>query len=247
MTIIGNALKVLSLKAVIRAKTRAGATVTFKKGSTTMATKTADSSGYAELDVLSGDWGEWTVSASWSASGIGTAATGSTNVTVSAANTYNITITLQWYLIKNGNFMTGFSHKVVGPVRAAFRDDGNYITLTTDTQVQLSNDYAAGYFTTGIEMAFWQSLKVDSQEVGDDAFAGIVTKTTAREADFSSSVKLCSRRKSFTDRATKTLNISGVTGTKYIALQAKAWFYQDSGGPDGSHGEIRVYNLYLEG
>ena len=76
MAIVGNAIYVLSTKSLIHVTTKPGATVTFKKGSTTMATKTANASGIAELEVLSGDWGSWTISGSWSASGISNAANG---------------------------------------------------------------------------------------------------------------------------------------------------------------------------
>jgi len=252
MAIIGNPITLITLKAVINVTTKAGATVTFKKGSTTMGTKTATATtagqGVASLEVLSGDWGAYSISVSWTQSGISTAATGSASVTVSAATTYNVTANLTWYLIKDGNFCTGFATSVVGPTRAVFEDSGDYIRLTMDTYEQPANDFASGYFTQGIDMAYWNSMTIDTQEKGQQAWAGLTTDTSAQEASFTNSVQLLPGQQSYYDtRSTSTLSLSGVTGTKYVALRTKGWVYIDSGGIQGSAGIIRVWNLYLQG
>ena len=248
MAIVGNAISLITLKALIHVTTKPGATVTFKKGSTTMGTKTANSSGVAELEVLSGDWGSWTIDVSWSASGIATAATGSSSVTISAATTYNVSVTVKWYLIQNGNFCSGFNHTyhATTGTRNEFRDEGDYIWLTTDTQMQYGNSFVSGYFTNGIDMGDWNNMYIDCQAIGGNSYAGIVTDTSAGEASFSNSVLTGGTVKAYTARDTKNLSLSGVTGTKYIALRAQSFAVWDSSGVSGSYGAIKVYNLYLQ-
>lgn len=245
MAIIGDALSVLSLKSLIHVTTKPGATVTFKKGSTTMATKTANSSGVAELEVLSGDWGSWTISGSWSASGISNAATGSSSVTLSEPTTYNVSVPLTWYLIQNGNF-TGFGHKVVGwnGTRSVFEDSGDYIWLSDDIYAQGANHrYASGYFTNAISVDDWKTMYIDFSGRGESDHMGLVTSTSAQQASFTNSMELVYHQgESYTGRTTKNLDISGVTGTRYVALRVQANY---SPGYSNYPGDLRIYNLYL--
>ena len=242
MAIIGNALSVLTLKSLIHVTTKPGATVTFKKGSTTMATKTANASGVAELEVLSGDWGSWTISGSWSASGISNAATGSSSVTISEPTTYNVSVPLTWYLIQNGNF-TGFSHRIASYLgRSKFDDDGSYIWLCYDPYEQSANAYASGYFTNAISMNDWKTMYIDFEGKGQSANMGLVTDTTwPVEASFTNSVQLVSWLKNYSSRSTQSLNISGVTGTRYVGLRVRTAY----GEFDSYPGALKIYNLYL--
>lgn len=248
MSIVGKGATVLALRAYINVTTKPNASVSFIKGGTTVATKTADGSGNTSLEVLAYNWGEWTVSVSWTQSGISTAATGSASVTISEPTSYAVTVGLTWYLIKNGNFCAGFGHKYVatGGARNAFGDYGDYIWLTTDTASQMSNTYISGYFTDAIDMDYWNSLIIDCQGIGSSTYGGVVTATSAGEASFTNSVKISGQTKSYTSRSTKTVGLSGVSGTRYVALRASAWSYWDSGGTTGSYGGIRIYNLYLQ-
>lgn len=239
MAIIGDAIKLITLKALIHVTTKPGATVTFKKGSTTMATKTANSSGVAELEVLSGDWGSWTITGSASPS-----ASGSASVTLSAPTTYNVTLTLTQYIIQNGNFVSGFSHSVnaAGQPHAGasyFSDQGDYIEL--QTYQGGSNEVVSGYITTGIDMSGWNTLYIDGCGKGDSGYAGPANNTSDNPPSFSTSVQLFGQIESINSRSTKSLNVSGITGTKYLALRAKAWVWQD----EGAGGTIRIYNMYL--
>lgn len=240
MAIIGNALSVLALKANIYVTTRPGATVTFKKGSTTMGTLTADGSGHCNLEVLIPNFGSWTVTSTTGSD------TGSASVTVSDTIQYNVTVAQRKYLIQNGNFIVS-GHKVVGKSTSAFEDYGDYIWLATDKNLNPDNNVISGYFTAGIDMGYWKTMYIDSQQRGDGAYAGLTTSTSAQEASFTNSVQLCGQRTSYDSRSTKSLNISSVTGTKYIALKVGSWVYIDSGGIQGSYGVIRVWNLYLQG
>lgn len=234
--------------AYIRVTTKPGATVTFVKGGTTFSTKTADSSGIAQLEVRLVDWGTFTINGSWSASGIATAATGSASVTISASTTYNVTVALKWYLIQNGNFCNGFTttKKSDYGTRTAFEDNGDYVWLTTDIYDNPENNIVSGYFTNGIEMDYWNTLYIDSKEKGT-SYVGVTTDTTAASASFTNSLQLCSHIKSFDTRSTKSLSLSGVTGTKYVALRTNGWVSWSSSGPDGTGGFIDIWNLYLQG
>ena len=242
MAIIGNALSVLTLKSLIHVTTKPNATVTFKKGSTTMATKTANASGIAELEVLSGDWGSWTISGSWSASGISNAATGSSSVTISEPTTYNVSVPLLWYLIQNGNF-TGFGHKIESYFpRSDFKDDGDYVWLCYDTYEQTANAYASGYFTNGISMNDWKTMYIDFSGKGESAHMGLVTDTSLVQASFTNSKALVSQRSSYSSRGTQSLDISGVTGTRYVGLRVQSFYSEYRNCP----GSLRIYNLYLQ-
>ena len=234
MAIIGDALSVLSLKSLIHVTTKPGATVTFKKGSATMATKTANSSGVAELEVLSGDWGSWTISCSWSQSGISNAATGSSSVTLSEPRTYNVNVQLTWYLIQNGNF-TGFGHTIASYLqRSKFEDNGNYIWLCYDPYAQAANAYASGYFTNA-------TMTIDFEGKGESAHMGLVTDTSLVQASFTNSVQLVSQRSSYSSRGTQSLDISGVTGTRYVGLRVQTFYSEYRYCP----GDLAIYNLYL--
>ena len=244
MEIVGNAISLVTLKALIHVTTKPGATITFNKGSTTMATKTADSNGVAELEVLSGDWGSWTISGSWNQSGISTAATGSTSLTISEAKTYNASMPLRWYLISGGNFSAGFSTSKSGGAggeRGQFKDNGDYVWLTYDIYTQSANSSISGYFTNGIDMTDWGTLVIDSQERGNSSYVG-VTADTSGQASFTASYLLAGQRSDFSSRSTKSMSLSSVTGTKYVALKTSSWYSEYSSGT----GTIRIYNLYLQ-
>lgn len=241
MAIIGNALSVLTLKSLIHVTTKPSATVTFKKGSTTMATKTANSSGIAELEVLSGDWGSWTISCSWSQGGISNAATGSGSVTLSEPTTYNVSVPLTWYLIQNGNF-TGFSHTIASYLgRSKFDDDGSYIWLCYDPYEQSANAYASGYFTNAISMNDWKTMTIDFEGKGENDDMGLVTDTSLVQASFTNSTRLVQQRSSYSSRGTQSLDISGVTGTRYVGLRVESFYSEYRSCP----GSLRIYNLYL--
>lgn len=241
MAIIGDALSVLTLKSLIHVTTKPGATVTFKKGSTTMATKIADG-GVAELEVLSGDWGSWTISGSWSASGISNAATGSGSLTISEPTTYNVSVPLTWYLIQDGNFK-GFGHKIESFLsRSKFADNGSYIWLCYDEYEQAANAYASGYFTNAISMNDWKTLSIDFEGKGESDRIGLVTDITLVEASFTNSKEIVSQRSSYSSRGTQSLNISGVTGTRYVGLRVESFYSEYRSCP----GSLRIYNLYLQ-
>lgn len=249
MAIVGNAVTLITLKALIHVTTKPGATVTFKKGSTTMGTKTANASGIAELEVLSGDWGSWSISASWSASGIAEKAEGSVSAfTISAATTYNKTITLKWYLIKNGDFCEGFNTTFAGNnPRSRFEHvnaDTDYVWLTNDNQGQTAlSSYASGYFTNGISMNDWKTMYISFSGRGESDYMGLVDTASGAEANFTNSVRIVYRQGPSYAGGTGSLDVSGVTGTKYVALRVHATY---SAGYSNWPGDLHIYDLYLE-
>lgn len=240
MGIIGNALSVLALKAKILVTTMPGSTVTFTKDEIS-GTVTADESGNCEYEVLIPNFGTWTVTAT-NGNASGTAAVDVTDIIA-----YSVTVTMRLYFIQNGDFAEWVTRKVVGETRSVFADKGSYVWLTTDSVENPSNIVASGYFTNEIDMGFWKTLYVDSQEKGQSTHAGLVTGTTLKEASFTNSVRLAGQRESYDSRSTKTLDVTSVTGTRYVALRARGWILIDSGGATGAPGIIRVWNMYLEG
>ena len=230
--------------AFIHVTTKPSATVTFVKGGSTYSTKTANSSGIADLEVPFRDWGAFTINGSWSQSGISNAATGSGSVTISAATTYNVSVALKWYLIQSGNW-TGFSHTYHGADHPDFRDEGDYIWLSNDVWSNPSlNGYTSGYFTNAISVDDWKTMVIDFQGRGESDHMGLVTDTSQNQASFTNSVRLVYQKGTgYTTRATQTLDITSATGTKYVALRVHANY---SPGYSDWPGDLRVYNLYLQ-
>lgn len=238
MTIVGNGISVLALKAKIHVKTMPGATVSFIKGGVTAATMTANGSGNCDYEILVPNFGEWTVSAS------GGGGSGSSSVTVSDVVTYNVTVVLTRYFIKDGNFVSGVTHNHV-PSERWFKDDGDYVIL--QTYQGGSNEYTSGYLSPAVAFGYWKTLYIDSQEVGDGANAGVSSGHSAQQASFSASVQLCSRRETWDSRHTSSCSVASVTGSQYLALRAKAWINSESIPVHGAGGQIKVWNMWLSG
>ena len=150
---------------------------------------------------------------------------------------------LTWYLIQNGNFISGVGHSFVGSGAANFSDEGDYIRL--HTYMGGSQEYASGYLTNAISMTDWKTMYIDSQEGGDSAYAGPANNTSDNPPTFSTYVAMCGQRKTLDSRHTSSLNISSITGNKYIAIRAKAWASWDGGSAVGMGGDVRIWNLWL--
>ena len=244
MAIIGKGLSVLALKALISVTTKPGSTVTFKLGSVTMSTQTANSSGVCSLEVLVPNFGTWTISA------VNGTASGSATVTVSDTVTYSVTVNMVMYLIRNGNFSSGFSHTLVPPTgstNCGFTDDGDYIHLHT-LLTNHSWQRCAGYFSAiNFSDGFWKNIVIDYQAEGDPARVGLVSGTPTYDPSYSVYKNLNSRNTNLTARATSTLDISSQSGSKYVTLRAAAWTYEDEWGTvmGWTAGRLYVYNLYL--
>ena len=241
MAIIGDALSVLSLRATIHVTTMPGATVKLTHGGTTV-TLTANASGNCDLEVMVPDFGTWNLTAtSGNASG-----TASVNV-ASVATTYNVTVTLVLWIIQSGNFASWTGHNRVGGGSGAyFSDQGSYVELSTYQGGSL--DYIAGYITPAVSFGYWKSLVIDSQEKGDKAYAGAASNNSSNPPSFSASKQLVGKVETWDSRHTSTCDVSGVTGSKYIAIQGKAWIEQYSQAVwIGTGGNVRIWNMYLTG
>lgn len=253
MAIVGNAIYVLALKALIHVTTKPGATVTFKKGSTTMATKTANSSGVAELEVLSGDWGSWTITSTSSV------ATNSSTITVSAVQTYNVSLPLTLWLIQNGNFASGVTHDFASEnaVSGSFNDAGDYVLLHQGATRPDNWDIITGYLYPAITFdGYWKTLYVETSEkgyciTGAHPIAGI-TSNSGATSSFASQVQLRSGsgtsryQKNFNSKHTSSLNVSNARGTYKVAFRCAMFDYYDSyQALQYADGEIRIWNAYL--
>lgn len=241
MAIIGQPLSVLSLKALIHVTTMPGASVKFTHGSIS-ATLTANGSGNCDYEVRVPDFGTWSIT---STSGY---ASGSASVNVAAvAVTYNVTVTLIWYFIQNGNWTSGIGHSIVQSGGSGwFKDDGNYILA--QTYQGGSNTSVAAYMTPAVSFTgYWKTLYIDSQQIGDRAYAGVATNTSANPPNFSASVRLCGRIENWDSRHTSSVSVSGVRGSHYLALEPRSWAAWDGSVVHGSGGNIRVWNMWLSG
>lgn len=253
MAIIGDGLLVMSLKSLIHVTTKPGASVTFKKGSTTMATKTANSSGVAELEVLSGDWGSWTITSTSSV------ATNSSTITVNAVTTYNVSLPLTLYLIQNGNFASGVTHDFSSDNSGSgsFNDDGDYILLGQRATRPDHWDAITGYLYPAVTFdGYWKTLTVETSErgycvTGSYPIAGI-TSGTGVGPTFTSYVQLRSGsgdsryQTSYNSRHTSTLNVSSVRGTYKVAFKACMYDYYDGyQALKHADGNIKIWNAYL--
>ena len=255
MAIVGEALSLLALKALIHVTTKAGATVTFKKGSTTMATKTANSSGVAELEVLSSDWGSWTVDVSWAVSGAGNA-TGSTTFIVSEATTYNKTISLRLWFVKDGDFVSGVSHSFSSEHASSgsFNDAGDYVNLHQNADRVDHWDAIAGYLGSAITFdGYWKSLVFETRErgygvTGSTLAAGLTTGSGASPT-FSYYVQLRGNgeHSSYNSKHTSTLNVSSVSGSYKVVVRGAMYDHwnQYSSAIISGPCDINIYNAYL--
>lgn len=253
MEIIGDGLLVMSLKSLIHVTTKPGASVTFKKGSTTMATKTANSSGVAELEVLSGDWGSWTITSTSSV------ATNSSTITVNAVTTYNVSLPLTLWLIKDGNFVSGVTRDFASENSGSgsFNDAGDYVLLHQTANRPDHWDTITGYLYPAVTLdGYWKTLYVETSEkgycnTGECPIAGI-TSNSGATSDFTSQVQLRSGsgasryQKSFNSRHTSSLNVSGARGTYKVAFRASMFSYYDGyQALQSADGEIQIWNAYL--
>lgn len=237
MALIGKAASVLALKATLNITTKPGATVTITKGGVTVATLTANSSGRCSLEILAVNFGTYTASARHGY------ATGSASINVADVTTYNLTVHMTQYFIQNGNFVNSVGHNRVGEWR--FDDMGDYIELSTYQGG--SWDYCAGYITPAISFdGYWKNLIIDSNQIGDGAWFGVAPNNSDQQISFTASVKTCnSSSSSWTGRKTSTCGVTGFTGSRYVALQTKAWIRYAGSDVVGSAGIMRIYNLYL--
>lgn len=235
MAIIGDALSVLALKAKIHVTTMPYATVTFSGGGTS-GTATANASGNCDYEILVPNFGTWTVSAS------GGGGSGSSSVTVSDTITYNVTVTVRRYFIQNGNFANGAWGNKAGSDSISFADNGDYILLKTYQGG--GNEVGSGYLNPAVSFGYWKTLYIDSQEIGDGAYAGVSTNNSSNPPSFSVSVQLCGQREEWDSRHTSSVNVAGVTGSRYLALRTKAYITQTIP-VHGSGGNIRIWNMWL--
>lgn len=237
MAIIGEPLSVLALKAKIKVKTMPGATVSLS-GPGRSGTVTADSSGNCTYEVPVPNFGTWSISAS---SGY---ASGSSSVTVSAVTTYNVTVTLVLWIIKNGDVVNGFWQNGVGS-HHFYEDKGSYIEMLTYQGG--GNEKDSWYYNPPISFGYWKTLYVGTSSIGEPAYAGVSTNNSSNPPSFAASVKLNNRNEAWTNADTFAVDVSSVTGSRYIAFTAQAWINTSSVPVHGAGGGIRIWNAYLTG
>jgi len=228
-------------KPLIHVNTVSGATVTFSYGGVIV--KTLDSSkAFANSDGITADYyfpvpntGSWTV----------TATKGSTvltkTVSVSAVKQYDVSL-VTVYIIKNGVVQDGFTRSNAGGTVTVDSTNG----LINLHSAAAASSYATLYFP-GVDVTIFNSLKIDYTARGyyasphTPAF-GILSdvKSGANNSTFSLSEMLRSNGgNTLTDRATKTIDISSLTGSKQIGFQ------EAGSGAQSFQGDINCYNLWL--
>lgn len=257
MAIVGEAIRLITLKALIHVTTKAGATVTFKHDGTTYATKTADSGGVAELEVISAYWGSWTVDVSWAVSGNGNAV-GSETLTITEATTYNVSVGLRLWLVRDGNFVSNVSHSFNSAYSSlgSFDDAGDYVNLHQGVAANRVDhwDAIAGYLGSSISFdGYWKSLVFDTRErghgvSGSSLVAGLTTGS-GYAPTMSKYVQLrgAGEHSSYNSRHTSTLNVSSVSGSYKVVIRGEMYDHWNEWATAVISGacDINIYNAYL--
>ena len=237
------------LKAVIHVTTKPGATVTFTKGGIS-ASVTANGSGVADFEVLSFNWGSWTVTSTSSI------ASNSQTITVSAATTYNVSLSLRLWLVKDGDFASGATHSFSSEHTSSgsFYDSGNDILLRQKADHFGYSDAIVGYFNSISFDGYWKTLVMQTKEKGKSVtgktLIGGLTSGSGTNPTFAYMVQLRSAGQYSSvqsDYHTSTLNVSGARGTYSVAFRGCMYDYEDfEHGIVAVDGDIRIRNLYLD-
>lgn len=237
MAIIGNAMSVLALKAKIYVTTMPWAWVNFIYGGVTQVTIQANGSGNCEHEILVPQFGSWTIYAT------GEGGSGTSYVGVYDTVTYTTTVTLTRYFIQNGNYVSGVWGNKAGSDTVSIKDAGDFILL--QSYQGGGNEIGSGYLNPAVSMNNWKTLYIDSQEIGDEAYAGVATNNSSNPPNFSAVVQLCGRREEWDGRHTTAISVSGVSGSQYLALRTKSWINTSVIPVHGAGGNIRVWNMWL--
>ena len=248
---------IMTKKATIHVTTKAGATVVFKRNSTTYSTQTANASGVADLTVMYADWsGTWTVDVSWAVSGNGNAVGSSGSITISAATTYNVSVSLRLWLVKDGNFVSGVSHTYTSDysASASFDDEGSYVNLHQGATRPDHWDANTGYLGSAITFdGYWKSLVFETRERGYGATGAspIVGLTNGSGSfptfQYYAQLRGAGEYSGYNSKHTSTINVSSVSGSYKVAARVAMYdYYNWAQALVYGDGDLNIYNAYLD-
>lgn len=244
--------------ALVHVSAPVGSKVTFSKGGFIVRTinpskahlnaKDSEMADYY-FPVSPGSYGEWAITAT-----LGSNST-SGNVTISANKQYDVVLTYDLYLVRNGVVMDGYSaqHLVTGDYASIAAYD-DYTKFLVDLTGQSINAYGYSvYFSPKVDLTAWKTLVLDCQLIS--VFQNYAGKVRAPAFGLASSnepatghgptletsyqKQLASATvSSLSERTTYYLDVAAAAGELYVMATIE-------GSSGVKNPELRVFNFYL--